>query len=130
MEKSAEHNKRLSIILGRLPEKTTPDVVETLLNENTLKFKSVEKLDQKSVEAILGSSVNAKDESSENEEFAIIYFENRDDCKYFAFVYFNQFCVKSIAIKVAHKIQFDRSLKIGGKKLHMLLHTKHGDYNP
>ena len=45
-------------------------------------------------------------------------------------IYFNQFCVKSIAIKVAHKIQFDRSLKIGGKKLHMLLHTKHGDYNP
>ena len=88
MEKSAEHNKRLSIILGRLPEKTTPDVVETLLNVNTLKFKSVEKLDQKSVEAILGSSVNAKDESSENEEFAIIYFENRDDCKYFAFCIF------------------------------------------
>ena len=45
MEKSAEHNKRLSIILGRLPEKTTPDVIEKLLNENTLKFKSVEKLD-------------------------------------------------------------------------------------
>jgi len=113
MEKSAEHNKRLSIILGRLPEKTTPDVIEKLLNENTLKFKSVEKLDQKSVEDILGSSVIAKDESSENEEFAIIYFENRDD-----------------SIKVAHKIQFDRSLKIGAKKLHMLLHTKHGDYNP
>ena len=32
--------------------------------------------------------------------------------------------------KVAHCIIFDRILKLGTKKLHMLLHKQHGDYNP
>jgi RNA recognition motif-containing protein len=30
---------------------------------------------------------------------------------------------------VAHSIIFDRILKLGNKKLHMMLHKQHGDYN-
>ena len=33
-------------------------------------------------------------------------------------------------VLVAHSIIFDRLLKPGNKKLHMMLHKQHGDYNP
>jgi hypothetical protein len=32
-------------------------------------------------------------------------------------------------VKVAHCIIFDKLLKLGNKKLHMMLHKTHGDYN-
>jgi len=113
MDSESEHNKKLSIILGRLPPSTEVAAIESLLKENSYTFKLVRKVEVKELEELLAYTYKTNGTDEEKEEFAIIYFENRADM-----------------IKVAHRIHFDIQFKIGKKKVHMILHTKLGDYNP
>ena len=55
-------------------------------------------------------------------DHARIYFKNKTDCKYkWAWINVIDLFLYDLVIKVAQSIIFEKTLKIGQKKLHMIL---------
>lgn len=94
------------------------------MKQHKFTYEKVEKVQRAEVEKLLGTqnkreaAREATQEDFASGEHARIAFKTREDRKYLCLI--NLY--SSLVVKVAHSIIFDRVLKLGNKKLHMMLH--------
>jgi len=117
---------QFTIILDKLPAETTVANIEEALKATSFNFKAVEKIDHKDfdkfgIESPLSLARNNRLKPVQNNNasadqhkiYFLVTFENKDDLN-----------------TIAHSILFEKTIRIGTKKLHLKLHTKRGNYNP
>ena len=111
------------------------------MNDASLKFKEVQKLEFKEARELLGLNEERRDYrveeleqkkrgkkgqkqydlTEDNCQFMRVYFDEREDSKYSL--------SNHLVVKLVHTIIFDKSLKIENRRLFMAHHRQHGNYN-
>ena len=112
---------KFTIILDKLPLDIQKQEIEEALKVANFCFKEVLKIETKDydkygIESVLVHARNARfkkqEPKKETHAYFLLIFENRDDMK-----------------KLAHNILFEKTVRVKDKKIHLMLHTKKGNYN-
>lgn len=71
---------------------------------------------------------NDVDLASDESAYMLLTFETRDDSTYHIFLYLANFIY--VVNQVVHRILFEKTLKVNGRRLYMVHHRQNGNYNP
>lgn len=66
--------------------------------------------------------------AADEQSYMKVNFADNEDCK-FNFVYYFWHLTLYLVLQVAHCILFEKTLSVNGKRLFMMIHKQHGNYN-